>query len=267
VRASRSYARSPCPAAPRKRFLFIDPQFRSPLPSRRPRVRRSAVHFDRYDQLSEGLAPSSYGPCWAHIGEGPGLNTRAFVVRASQTRAPVAERVDCRRACPASPYGSGFMAHGRFGRCSGCTAQVVFCGWCASRRARCAPCARQRRLHQRRDANRRYSTSEEGQRSGRKRQARLRARRSSRVTDATLISGSGPVTPSSPSRSEWSEPSRGPEISSHDRSKDSPSKRTLVDPSVRCARCGRVLSGFTRSSERPLHKRRRGPRHSFARSP
>jgi hypothetical protein len=37
VRASRCSARSPCSAAPHRRFLFIDPRFRSPLPSRRPR--------------------------------------------------------------------------------------------------------------------------------------------------------------------------------------------------------------------------------------
>jgi len=37
TRASRSLARSPCSAPPRIRFLFVGPQLRSPLPSRRPR--------------------------------------------------------------------------------------------------------------------------------------------------------------------------------------------------------------------------------------
>jgi len=36
-RASRFLARSPCSAPPRIRFLFVGPQLRSPLPSRRPR--------------------------------------------------------------------------------------------------------------------------------------------------------------------------------------------------------------------------------------
>ena len=36
VRASRISARSPCSTMPRIRFLFIGPQLRSPLPSRRP---------------------------------------------------------------------------------------------------------------------------------------------------------------------------------------------------------------------------------------
>ncbi len=37
TRASRSSARSPCSAPPDIRFLFVGPQLRSPLPSRRPR--------------------------------------------------------------------------------------------------------------------------------------------------------------------------------------------------------------------------------------
>ena len=37
TRASRSLARSPCPAPPHIRFLFVGPQPRSTLPSRRPR--------------------------------------------------------------------------------------------------------------------------------------------------------------------------------------------------------------------------------------
>src|SRR5207237_5186655 len=37
TRASRLRARSPCSAPPSIRFLFVGPQLRSPLPSRRPR--------------------------------------------------------------------------------------------------------------------------------------------------------------------------------------------------------------------------------------
>src|SRR5664280_2094219 len=36
TRASRLHARLPCSALPLIRFLFVGPQFRSPLPSRRP---------------------------------------------------------------------------------------------------------------------------------------------------------------------------------------------------------------------------------------
>jgi hypothetical protein len=39
-------------------------------------VRRSAVHFDRYDQLSRGLASPSQRPCWAHRGRVCGQTLR-----------------------------------------------------------------------------------------------------------------------------------------------------------------------------------------------
>src|SRR5215475_12169722 len=62
TRASRPLARSPCSAPPRIRFLFVGPQLRFPLPSRRPHG-RSAVRFARCDQLTGGLPPPSRCPC------------------------------------------------------------------------------------------------------------------------------------------------------------------------------------------------------------
>jgi hypothetical protein len=54
------------PSPPHTRFLSIGPRFCSPLPSRRPHVRRSAVRSGRYTQLPGGLSPPPRRSCSAH---------------------------------------------------------------------------------------------------------------------------------------------------------------------------------------------------------
>ena len=83
-----------------------------------------------------------------------------------------------------------------------CVGVGVFCGGCASVRARCAACAGERRRAQRREANRAYGHSPLGRASGRERQARFRARRRARVTDAISTQTSASSMSSLPSTSE-----------------------------------------------------------------
>jgi hypothetical protein len=156
---------------------------------------------------------------------------------------------------------------GRFGRCQGCGEVVVLCGVCASVRARCGACAEQRRRVLHRQANRRYGRSPDGRASGRVRQARWRAVHRGGVTDVLsteAVPGSTPVT--SPSCSEV-EASRGEEVVADEtQSRPSPSARTIAN--LRCARCGRVLSGRVRPSERSPERHRRRPRQPYgARAP
>ena len=145
---------------------------------------------------------------------------------------------------------------GRFGRCLGCGEVVVFCGVCASVKARCDACAGQRRRARHREANRAYSRSPRGRASGRERQARFRAARRARVTDAISTEAVPPSMPSLPSTSAVEAPVTE-EVSFHASGEFKKHQSIAV---VRCACCGRVLSGRVRPSERSPARRRRRPR-------
>ena len=140
---------------------------------------------------------------------------------------------------------------GRFGRCRGCRRVLVLCGPCASVGASCAGCAseRQRASHRRRNAV--YARTLEGVASNRRRQVRWRARRAlnrSHVTDTISTEGPAAPTPPSPSSSAV-EPTRDTEVSTHEASDREENRRPAAGQAVRCARCGRVLSGRVRPSE------------------
>ncbi len=150
---------------------------------------------------------------------------------------------------------------GRFGRCVVCGEVHVFCGSCAAVGACCVDCAPGRRRAQNRRRNRAWSRTPQGRRSNRHRQARFRDDRS-RVTDAILPQAPSASTSPSPSSSTL-EPTRekasvgdGPERIERDR-------RSGAIGVMRCARCGRVLSGRVRPSEWIPPKRTggRAPRH------
>lgn len=164
---------------------------------------------------------------------------------------------------------------GRFGRCKGCGAMKVFCGRCASVGARCESCAACHRRGEHRMANQEYGRSELGRASGKKRQARFRARhRGDRggVTDAFSTEESRSSTTSLASRSVV-EAALPEDLPPHDTAL--PSLPRALPPLgasplrasrpplgvVRCARCRCVLSGRVRPSERsPASRRRRRPR-------
>ena len=158
--------------------------------------------------------------------------------------------------------GSG-RVDGRFGSCGGCVRVLVFCGVCASVRARCGPCASERRRARHRKANRAYGRSPGGRASGRARQSRFRALRGGRVTDAISTEGSASPMPSSPSSSAV-EAARIEEIPTDESSEPKLPRRIAV---VRCASCGRVLSGRVRPSERSPERRRRPRVPRVARTP
>jgi hypothetical protein len=175
------------------------------------------------------------------------------VASTSENAPAVGHDAAVRLGSPAPPR-SG-RVDGRFGRCGGCVRVLVFCGVCASVRARCRPCAAERRRAGHREANRVYGRSPGGQASGRRRQARFRAGRGARVTDAISTQGSPPPMPSSPSSS-VEEATRIEEIPTDESSEPKLPRHIAV---VRCAGCGRALSGRVRPSERSP-ARRRGPR-------
>lgn len=167
-----------------------------------------------------------------------------------------------RIGCPAPPWRGGWRMDGRFGRCAGCGQVQAFCGPCASVRARCASCAVPRRLALHRRANRAYSRSAAGRASGRERQARFRAGRRGGVTDGALTEESPSSTTSLPSVSVV-EAARTEELSSDESAIASLPCRLAPPIGVaRCVRCGRVLSGRVRPSERSPERRRRRPRQS-----
>lgn len=157
---------------------------------------------------------------------------------------------------------------GRFGRCQGCSSVRAFCGVCASVKARCKPCAKQRRLELHRKANRLYSTSPAGRAAGKARQKRSRTARRGPVTDAISTQELTPETTASSPSSSIVEAPRTKEVVPHDSQPDSrPHSQSQSHPHCqpiavrRCARCGRVLSGRMRPSERsPERRRRRRPR-------
>jgi hypothetical protein len=177
------------------------------------------------------------------------------VASASENAAAVVHGAVESLASPAPP-GSGWRVDGRFGRCGGCEEVKVFCGACASVGARCAPCSVERRRARHREANRAYGRSPGGRASGRVRQARFRSRRRGGVTDAISTQGSPPPTSSSPSSSAV-EAARTEEVCSDESTVPKSDRGIAV---VRCASCGRVLSGRTRPSERSPERRRRRPR-------
>lgn len=142
---------------------------------------------------------------------------------------------------------------GRFGRCGGCEEIKVFCGGCASVGARCASCSGERRRALHRVANRAYGKSPLGRASGRERQARFRAVDRERVTDAISTEGSPAASSSSPPSSAM-EAARTEEVFSNEPSVPTSDRRIAV---VRCACCGRVLSGRVQPSERSPRLRRR----------
>jgi hypothetical protein len=93
TRASRSFARSPCSAAPFIRFLFIGSQFRSTLPLHGP-PSAVALHFARCDQLATGLAHARVHPCWAHKQNGPQMRSVRLLFRGED-----GSRTRLRRLC------------------------------------------------------------------------------------------------------------------------------------------------------------------------
>lgn len=134
----------------------------------------------------------------------------------------------------------------------------MLCATCASVHARCALCRVARRLETHRAANAKYGRSLRGLELGRVRQQRFRGRQG-RVTDP--ISTQAPPSPtssSSPSR-----PTEGPAREQKGGAREvEPKDRRVV--SVRCAACGRVLSGLVQPSERSPRRRRRAPRHGWS---
>ena len=175
----------------------------------------------------------------------------------------IGERVRRGSRCRSAPRESSRSVRerqsvdGRFGRCGGCSGVFVFCGGCASVKARCGACARERRLALHRESNQEYGRTPGGRASGRRRQARFRAAREGAVTDAISTEESSGSTSSSPSSS-TGEGARTEEVSA-DESSESKVERSIAV--VRCAGCGRVLSGRVRPSERsPERHRGRRPR-------
>lgn len=159
-------------------------------------------------------------------------------------------RSGCRQSASLSSRSARSDVDGRFGRCLGCVRVVVFCEVCSSVRARCRACAALRRRETHRKANRRWSTSSAGRASGRRRQAKFRARRQ-RVTDP--ISTQEPASPTlAPASSSAVEPTQ-PEEGSH-----ASSLRSFRHPIgvAHCACCGRALSGRVQPSERTVPRRR-----------
>ena len=138
---------------------------------------------------------------------------------------------------------------GRFGRCVGCGEVHAFCGSCAAVGACCLACSAERRREGNRRRNGAWSKTEKGRASNKRRQARFRADRR-RVTDATLPEASPSSTSPSPSSSA-EEPTRE-KASVEDGRIDRAKRRRQAARRygvVRCARCGRVLSGRVRPSE------------------
>jgi hypothetical protein len=203
-------------------------------------------------------------------GEGPGLATRAFAAGA-WTRAASWERAAGGSRRPAAPSRSGAL-DGRFGRCRGCGQVHVFCGPCASVGACCRGCAAGRRVESHRRANRVYTRTLKGVAANRERQRRRRGRNALNrrgVTDTISTEDRAAPTPPSPSSSEV-EPTRDTEVSSHEASNREESRQPVAGDAVRCARCGRVLSGRVRPSEwiPPRQRgRRRAARQPRARGP
>jgi hypothetical protein len=161
---------------------------------------------------------------------------------------------------------------GRFGRCRGCGQVHVFCGPCASVGAWCRGCTAGRRVESHRRANRVYARTPKGVASNRDRQRRRRGRNALNrrgVTDT--ISTEEPAGPTSPSpSSSEAEPTRETEVSTHESSDREENRPPAAAEAMRCARCGRVLSGRVRPSEwipprRP--ERRRAARPPGARGP
>ena len=140
---------------------------------------------------------------------------------------------------------------GRFGRCRGCGRVRVFCGPCASVGACCRGCAAGCRVESHRRANRVYAGTPKGVASNRERQRRRRGRNALNrrgVTDTISTEDPAAPTPLSPSGSEV-EPTRDTEVSTHEGSDREENRQPAAGEVVRCARCGRVLSGRVRSSE------------------
>ena len=179
-------------------------------------------------------------------GEGSGLNTRAFVARASNRVRQVGGWRRSPRASSRSVEERGAL-DGQFGRCVGCGGVHVFCRSCAAVGASCVACADAvRRAHHRR-RNRAWSKTPAGVASNLRRQARSRARRR-RVTDATLSEEVPASTSPSPSSSA-SEPAREKVTAEDGSERDDGVRGRGGIGVVRCARCGRTLSGRTRPSE------------------
>jgi hypothetical protein len=182
-------------------------------------------------------------------GEGPGLATRAIAA----ARGLALPRGSVRQvAARVQPSGmERRRVDGRFGRCRGCGQVHVFCGPCASVGACCSCCAKERRREAHRRANRAYVKTPRGILSNRLRQDRRRERAAlnrKRVTDTISTQDPAPPTPPLPSSSEV-EPARDTEVSTDEISNRAEDRWPAAGQAVRCARCGRVLSGRVRPSE------------------
>jgi hypothetical protein len=183
-------------------------------------------------------------------GEGPGEETPEPSRRTRGNASAGGQRVVVGYACPAAPWRSGGV-DGRYGWCGGCRGKLVFCRGCVSVRARCAPCARRRRVEQHRQANRKWSRTPQGQASGRRRQAAFRARRRGRVTDTISTEAVPPPTPPPSPPSPMGGPVRGQESRAH-----VPREMPEAPCVLRCARCHRVLSCYVLPSESFAVRRR-----------
>src|SRR5271155_1025751 len=112
----------------------------------------------------------------------------------------------------------------------------------------CEGCASSRGREAHRRANRAYARTPKGLASNRARQARRRGRialNRRHVTDTISTQEQGAPTPPSPSSSEV-EPTRDTEVSIHAPSNRSEDRRPAGGEALRCARCGRTLSGRVR---------------------
>jgi hypothetical protein len=184
-------------------------------------------------------------------------------------------RVDSRcrvEACGGWPHASSCSEQerrvdGRFGRCRGCRRVLVLCGPCASVGASCVGCADERQRESHRLRNAVWARTSAGMASNRRRHVDWRARRAlnkSHVTDTISTEGPAAPTPPSPSSSAV-EPTRDTEVSTHEASDREENRQPAAGQAVRCARCGRVLSGRVRPSEW-IPPQRRG-RERTARQP
>lgn len=143
--------------------------------------------------------------------------------------------------------GGGGALDGRWGRCVVCGEVHAFCGSCAALGACCLGCAPERRRAKNRHRNRAWSRTPKGRRSNRHRQARSREKRR-RVTDAILPEALSAPTPPSP-LSSTSEPTREKASVGDGTERIGRERRGDAASVMRCARCGRVLSGRVRPSE------------------